>query len=275
MNHSKFILGLKSRLSSETWATQVATVTVVIAAIILVVFGPESFLYQICAVLAFALFAFGSAIWIHKKIRNFPIASVPGFLKNVFHISVIFGAAIPARLVVSESTGLPPQDFDLSVALITGLMYVPIWLGAFGVFLLLLAIGQISLSALRSVVSSPIRHIVVLFKIEHGAVHRWAFGQLKESTRLFKLAIGTYFLFAVTAVVSALLMFFIVRQSDFVRLVAYYADFQTMHRYPCIKNDQRVRLHENGVASVATRNGLDVTIKIEVLDVAKCVSEGS
>lgn len=70
--------------------------------------------------------------WLHGAWEK-PLAKTPIV---ILHLLVLLIATACARHAVSESLGLPPQSFDLSVALLALLFYIPAWLGVLAAVIL-------------------------------------------------------------------------------------------------------------------------------------------
>ena len=72
-------------------------------------------------------FAIGFSVWCwptFSKAWSHPIGKA---LITLFHVFVLLLATAFARSIVASSLGLPPQDFDMTVAFISLLSYIPAW----------------------------------------------------------------------------------------------------------------------------------------------------
>jgi hypothetical protein len=82
---------------------------------------------------------------------------------TLLHGGVLLLSIIPARLLVAESLGLPPQDFDVTVTFCVLLFYLPVWLIVFQVLTLLFAFIRFIVSGLCSLTTYfPISVLVLL-----------------------------------------------------------------------------------------------------------------
>ncbi len=54
----------------------------------------------------------------------------------------------------------------------------------------------------------------------------------------------------------------------FVRMMAYFADYQSMSAYPGVRGNEQAHLHENGVVSYAAKRGMHIEITVERVAVA-------
>lgn len=79
--------------------------------------------------LAGAFFAMAFTVWVAPKLRlawEHPVARP---VLTIAHLFLGLLATIWARDVVAASLRLPPQDFEVSVAFVALLAYLPMWLG--------------------------------------------------------------------------------------------------------------------------------------------------
>jgi len=184
-------------------------------------------------------FAVGFSIWCWptvKKVWKHPVGSV---LIVIPHLFVLLFSAILARNVVASALGLPPQDFDVSVSFIALLFYIPAWAMVVSIFVGIFAFFL---------------YIIALMK---GALNR----PFKETAKLFGHAAGA---FAICIYASAVLGFANNNEKSLhplVRWVALFGDFQGAGNYPGVGVAERIRLHENGVISVAAIENNTVVIR--------------
>jgi hypothetical protein len=265
---------LRGALASEKITLKAASVVALITAALYFLTGPDSWSVLLGTAVCLSLFALASFHWIDGKFKALRATGIHSWATRLFHIFVVFLAAIPARFAVAHATGLPPQDFDLSVALLTGLLYVPVWFGVTSAVLLLIATVQFSYSLLLLFVTMPIQQFVIALISEQSAIREWTVKRSEESQRFIKLTFGTIILSALLAGMFGMLTSLVITQSTFVRWIAYCADFQSIPSYPCLTTGERARLHENGAVSIAKPSRMDVDIRVEVLNFEKaCLSE--
>lgn len=156
----------------------------------------------------------------------------------VSHLVILILATAYSRNLVADSLMLPPQDFDLTVSLLTLLLYIPTW----------------------GIVTAAVLAILVLLfyfaSLVIGAVGKSPTKPLLHSAGVFMLLLF---------VTGALDTFFAheKRITPLVRLAALFLDYQPAENYPGVKKGERVRLHENGIISVAelTENGVVISIR--------------
>ena len=239
-------------------------------------YGPDSWpIILVCGLLAAAL-ALSGALWLEGKVR---LLLNNSWFVAAFHVMIAFVAAVPAREFVSRALQSPAQDFDLAVALMTGVLYVPMWGMVSGASVVVTAILVWLYAYLLGVLSAtvfdgPVRILVDETRFRNR-YRGWVKGVHEHSLRYGVRSAGALFVALLFCFCSAAAFDFIKNQSRLVRLATFFADFQDPGLYPCLLqgkngNDRRVRLLENGVVSVATRNGFDVEIKMHVLDLERC-----
>lgn len=215
---------------------------VFIAIFMLVVFVFPAFkgTHQGLLLLASLAFAIGFSIrcWpTVKKVWEHPVGSV---LIVIPHLFVLLFAAILARNVVASALGLPPQDFDVSVSFIALLFYIPAW------------------AMVVSILVGIFAFLLYVIALLIGLFNR----PFKETAKLFGHAAGA---FAICIYTSAVFEFANKNEKSLhplVRWVALFGDFQSAGTYPGIGAAERIRLHENGVISVATIENNTVVIRV-------------
>ncbi len=146
----------------------------------------------------------------------------------ILNALVLLLATALARLSVSASLQLPPQDFDLTVALFALPNYVFVW------YFLLSVVTSVTgvtlfLVAGAKVIAGP--------RNQHPG---WDLLHAVGALAVTGLMIGPF------EMASKYLL-----DREFVRLVAYAVDFHEAANYPGVLAKERVRLHENGIVSSA------------------------
>jgi hypothetical protein len=203
--------------------------------------APEIVLLRQCMlVLTLAAFAIGFILNFSPylaKIWSHTIGKTMVIVANLFALILI---AATARHFVSMALGLPAQDFDLTVSFVSLVLFIPVWSALSAVILLtLLLIFELKVF-LKIINRSP---AVDVFKaLAHFA------------------GAGVTCWMAIT-----IFEFTLNHEQDFyqpIRWLAYYFDYQPAQKYPRVLNNERVRLHENGVISVATSNNGKIEILI-------------
>jgi hypothetical protein len=190
--------------------------------------------------LASLAFAIGFSVWCWptvKKVWEHPAGRT---LIVILHLVVLLFAAILARNVVASALGLPPQDFDVSVSFIALVFYIPAW--------------AMVVSVLVGIFAFFLYFIGLLI----GAFNR----PFKETAKLFGHAAGAL---AICIYSSSAFDFANKNEKSLhplVRWVALFGDFQSAEAYPGVGTTDRIRLHENGVVSVATVENNTVVIRV-------------
>lgn len=151
----------------------------------------------------------------------------------IFHAGLILVSHILAKMHIAYDLGLPHQDFDLTAAIISMPIYLLIW---------------ILLTSIILFVYFLIYFIFIIF--EKAPIK--AIGRLMGNILL------------VFALLSLIEFTYNVINSN-TKLIAYYTDYQPMNLYLGNDNAAKVRLHENGIISVACKQK-DNTIQITLSD---------
>lgn len=195
--------------------------------------------YSFILISAF-FFVIGFFMWCWPAVKKIWLHPVGSTFIVVLHLFALLLSAILARNVVAAALGLPPQDFDVSVSFMALLLYVPAW---------------------SVVVSVPIGFfalILYLIALLSGVSN----GADKNVAKFFGHTVGACIVF------SCSLSFFdlVIKNEKFlhplVRRIAFYGDFQQTDAYPGIGHGERIRLHENGVISLATIEDNTVVIRV-------------
>lgn len=190
--------------------------------------------------LASLAFAIGFSIWCWPTVKNVWEHPVGRAFIVILHLFVLLLAAILARNIVASALGLPPQDFDVSVSFIALVFYVPAW------------------SMIVSILVGIFAFFLYLVGLLIGAFNR----PFKETAKLFGHAAG-----ALAICIYSSTVFDFANKNEnslhpFVRWVALFGDFQSAEAYPGIGAAERIRLHENGIISVATVENNAVVIQV-------------
>ncbi len=173
------------------------------------------------------LFAIGFIIWCWPSLQSFwqrGIGKVAVLLVNGFALLFATGQA---RALVSSSLQLPPQDFELTVAFFT-----PLYLFMF--FYELATAGLL---------------LVGFFFLLRWIYKAWQSAKSFHARELGH-ALGAIAAGVVASILVAPATRFIF-DAEFVRRIAYGADFHEAANYPGVLPKERVRLHENGIVSSA------------------------
>jgi hypothetical protein len=228
---------------------------------------PTKFLYGSC-LLAYGISGIGFGIWLWPWLQQIWRWSMGKLAITLLHGGVLLLSIITARLLVAESLGLPPQDFDVTVTFCVLLCYLPVWLIVFQVLTLLFAFIRFIVSGLCSLTTYfPINVLVLLIAkpFPEGSRPRLFLEQNIENFvwRGFMQMLG------VMGIAFGIAIFWkwyspATRSlKPIVRVVAYFADFQQVSLYPGVDVNRRLRLHENGVVSYAEERGWDIVISVD------------
>ncbi len=213
----------------------IATFFAVISILVIVV-SPKSFqIFVYCAVAAYAI---GFIIWSWPIVKSFWKSAIGKLVIVVSHLVILIFSTASARDLVAHSLMLPPQDFDLTVGLLALLLYIPTW-GivaslALAILFFLLYIASLAIGAVGRPLSKPLVHslgVLMLFLIVMGALEKF-YANEKHII-------------------------------PFVRLAALFLDYHPAENYPGVRKGERVRLHENGIISVAelTESGVVISVR--------------
>jgi hypothetical protein len=236
---------------------------------------PTNF-FRVTILLAYSVAGIGFGVWLWPRLQRIWGWPHGKLALTLLHGGLLLPAIILARILVAEALGLPPQDFDVTVTVCTLLFYLPLWLIVFAILVLLFAfIHYLSASSALIDVSSdyivfPIYERIhrILKLPPRGFRPRFFLEQKRGIFFIFRgfmhlvgalgisLGIALFWLWYPTATRSI---------TPMVRVLAYFADFQQVFRYPGIDVNRRLRLHENGVVSYAEKCGSDICISVEKL----------
>jgi len=158
--------------------------------------------------------------------------------------------------LISLSLGLPPQDFEITRSILAILCYPFIVLFIIGVMLLILSAV---LEILLMFVDVMINFINILsfnlaFKDKKSPLN------MLNTGRIIGILFLSYIMFMLSFSPTILL-----QNLNFNQLllnIAYHCDYQPIHKYPTINQDERAILHENGVISIAKIQSNEVIITI-------------
>lgn len=207
----------------------------------LALFSPGSKIAQQALMLLSCFgFAIGFSIWCRPYVTKVWAHPLGKALVTTIHVFVLILATAFARFVVASSLRLPPQDFDLTVALIAIVFYIPAWSIVVSVLL-----GS------TAILWELVGFLSMFFTRSSGSVAK-CFAHMAGSLAICFFS-GSVYQFAMDNEKSL---------HPLVKWVAFFSDFQPAPLYPGIGEGERIRLHENGVISVADiKNG---TIEIGV-----------
>jgi hypothetical protein len=169
----------------------------------------------------------------------------------LIHAALYPACAGIARLVVSKATGLPPQSLDLTVSFLALLSYPIIWGCIFALISILYGAYLFIYSMLLSTDSTASG----TDQTTPSENHSWWTG----SHALGAIATCGLITFSVQNYENYLY------SEPFVRLIAYFLDFEYAAKYPGIDHDRRMRLLDNQYAAYAEIDGWDAKITVKKL----------
>lgn len=240
-NLIRYINSQKEQIKTIEWAYRVhlGALFVLIMGILLTWISPTTKVIQHALLFIASLgFAVGFSIWCWSylvKTWAHPIGKV---IITVSHLFVFLLATILARNLVSSAIGLPPQDFDLTVGFMAFAFYIPAW----------------------SIVASV---LLGIFAIILELI--WLISMVTELSSRSKMKVLANMFGAIAVCSYSGNIYNLVSKNEkslypLVKWVAFLSDFQAAPLYPGIGKDERVRLHENGIISVAKVQNNEVRI---------------
>jgi hypothetical protein len=195
------------------------------------VFSPAwaPWLLEALSVAGLAGCGFAFILFWTPKLKSIVAKPYMKYLSAVLHAIFFALAAALASNAVANAIGFPPHDFGFTLSLCTLLFYPLVWLLS-----ITLVLG----------VSALIFQILGILKM----MARRKFGNEFASFRHMFGALGVILLlgFATEYVLPSEKSV-----SAGIKLFAYFSDYQILPGYPGLPKGERIRLHENGVFSMA------------------------
>jgi hypothetical protein len=194
-------------------------------------------------------FAAGFLIWCGPYIARVWAHPVGKAIVTVAHILVLVLATVFARSVVAASLLLPPQDFDLTVWFITIVSYIPAW--------------SIAVSVLTGVVGTLLFIATYFLSLSTFLLRMAGIGARSfRDEKYFAQAVG-----AIAVCIFSIGIYDFATKNEqslhqLVKWVAFFSDFQPAPLYPGIAEGERIRLHENGVISIAEIQNDEIQIRV-------------
>lgn len=214
------------------------------------------------------LLVFGFLNWAYPSAKK--VWTNPGgrSIRVMTHAALLYIAIVSARSIVSESLGLPGQDFEATVTLLALVSYAlalllllaSVCIG-FGAFILMLAL-------LVSAMSLPILNLLPnLLGCFFGRRVEMA---LKDNSNSFRVV--SFFHLTAALIVSAMaynaaynIGSYLNTKNQLVKTIAYYTDYQYAKNYPGTCKAMKFKLHENGVISYAYKVNGHVVIFTDIV----------
>lgn len=196
--------------------------------------------HQVLLFIASLAFATGFMGWSWPIVRKAWAHPVGRVLIVILNLIVLIFAAILARNLVASALGLPPQDFDISVSFLALMFYLPAWSIVLSIVLGISAIFLLFTGFFAGTLDSTGMKTIKFFGHSAGALLMCSYSSIgfdfinKNENQLYPI----------------------------VKWVAFFGDFQSAKNYPGIAATERIRLHENGIISVATIENNSVIIRV-------------
>ncbi len=226
-------------------------------------------IFYLLAWIGLSLFATGFVYWVLPTLKYIWVRPIGKTVVALFHAFLLVFALGPALDLVAGSTGLPPQDFTVSVAFWGVFLYPFMWIGALSIVLLVL---YLSLFLASSVV-----WVTTLIGINDVILYFAKFlPESSPSQRFIQTGrhsfINTFFLHAFGALVLAMIMVALNtkiweqtwRLKPAARVFAAISDYHIISSYPGIDEKRPALIHENGLVSYAEPTGpwtVDFTVE--------------
>ncbi|MDO8962500.1 MAG: hypothetical protein Q7V02_10375 [Methylophilus sp.] len=153
---------------------------------------------------------------------------------SIVHIFILLLSTVCARSLLTQSLGLPGKDFQISLSLLTLLLYLPTWL-----FI-----------------------ISIIFGISFYLIGMFATDRPNKNA-------SWHFLGSLGTLIILYFVYIFVANSEgvhsMVRVLAFYCDYESAPNYPEVKPNERIAFHENGVISSAWHTNGDVVISVRTV----------
>lgn len=198
-------------------------------------------LTQTLAVVLALIAAVGFVRWILPSFQKLAALS----RKAKVHALVLLLATIPARWVVSDATGLPPDDLDYAVVAATMGFYVAIVVYGAAALMLLILLGLLARVLFQ--------HTISLFDAD---------SKTKEAaSKLWFRFFGAAALVVILAWLGGSYGGLLRKLEPSLLWISYWTDYVELPGYPGVNDGERVCLHKNGLISIATMTDHGVVIE--------------
>lgn len=252
------------RITHPAYKLHAFSVFVLVLWIILLLSDSHPAVVKIGLFATAAFNALGFAVYFFSLARKPVSHRFIKFLIVVGHAFVLIVSVVLARYMVSDAIELPAQDFELTVSAVALLIYLPTWLLISVSFSLLIYVISLLFVAFTTIVISLIPATLgTIYGNSHRKQGRMVRHLNSKVLRVLLNGTGA----AVWAVATASLFDYFSESTfsnpqvrNLIRHIAYIADFQPSGQFPGLPCDERVRLHENGVVSLAKRQDASVSI---------------
>ncbi|MDS0860938.1 hypothetical protein NUV25_24830, partial [Burkholderia pseudomultivorans] len=205
------------------------------------------------------LFMGGFLIWFVPKLLAFgrsQIGTMPIVVVSALLAPICLGVS---RQFVGAIVHLPPQSFDVTVALFA-VLFIPIGWGIV-VSAILLFVCLILIPGVMVV--SSFRPLVGIFAVDPAGWLARTLVRVAAAERAIGNHAGGALVFGIVFLLSSSFYAAAVMNPAVCRLAAYALDFSYADDYPGILPGQRIRLLDNGFVAYAERHGLDVAFDVK------------
>jgi hypothetical protein len=200
-------------------------------------------------------FATAFLMWVAPKLRALWKYPMRRFALVALHATILFVAVPIARHFTAVAIGLPPQDFDITVAFVALELYPALWVLTLSLGAMSLSVGLLLVSMITSLLSS-------FHWTAFGRANNWEQRSHRLGFRAWLHAMGATLVAVGAAMLWGWHANLLLSQPDLIRRVAYLTDYQPAAKYPGVDAGARLRLHENGVVSYAVPNGWAIDIVV-------------
>lgn len=206
----------------------------------------------IMLILAFLLGVISALTWLKPMIVTLLKSKKFRLVFAVINAVLLIVATAMSNFVVAFHTSLPPEDFPTTTKLFLIVGYL-FWMSA----ALLVAIPLVlPLFPEKQDLDSHVAWIVKMQRLFLGAQG--------ENQQPFFLILRWSSLFMIVVFLFSGSIRIINHGGPMVRIAAYYLDYQELPNYPDTPEGEMVKVHDNGIISVARPKGfLDVDIQIK------------
>lgn len=203
------------------------------------IFSAHKLTPQVLLFAASLAFSVGFLVWGRSAIQETWQHPIGRGLIIILHLFVVLLSAIMSRSLVAAALGLPPQDFDITVTFITFMMYIPTWALIISCIMGILGFAISLFGTFFTAINLPTSDVATTLARGFGAfaICAYSFGVFDFTNRNQETLYPT------------------------ARWIAWLGDFHHINAYPGIKSNERVRLLENGIVSIATIENSSVAIR--------------
>ncbi|WP_175759364.1 hypothetical protein [Burkholderia ambifaria] len=205
------------------------------------------------------LFMAGFVIWFVPKLLAFgrsQIGTMPIVVVSTLLAPICLGLS---RQFVGWVVQLPPQSFDVTVALFA-VLFIPI---GWGVVVTAILLFVCLVSILGVIATSSFRPLVGIFAVNPAGWLARTLGRVAAAERAIGNHAAGALVFCIVILLSSAFYASAVVNPAVGRLAAYALDFSYADDYPGIRSGQRIRLLDNGLVAYAERNGLEVKFDVK------------